>query len=159
MCDHLCFVISLQMARMRHDTFHFRLIMTKYICFDYKIVLYKFITMHYIFQLLVGSEDFDIRVFRADALVTEIAENEVLIMKIVWENDWLKIEQLWGFFIYSYCFLSFQTVTSLCHMHGSRFGYALANGTVGVYDRTARYWRIKVLNSGLFKLNLILFLM
>lgn len=30
-------------------------------------------------------------------------------------------------------------------MHGSRFGYALANGTVGVYDRTARYWRIKVL--------------
>lgn len=29
-------------------------------------------------------------------------------------------------------------------MHGSRFGYALANGTVGVYDRTARYWRIKV---------------
>lgn len=42
---------------------------------------------------------------------------------------------------------STQTVTSLCHMHGSRFGYALANGTVGVYDRTARYWRIKVLLS------------
>ena len=41
--------------------------------------------------------------------------------------------------------VSLQTVTSLCHMHGSRFGYALANGTVGVYDRTARYWRIKVL--------------
>lgn len=41
--------------------------------------------------------------------------------------------------------LFLQTVTSLCHMHGSRFGYALANGTVGVYDRTARYWRIKVL--------------
>lgn len=40
--------------------------------------------------------------------------------------------------------LSTQTVTSLCHMHGSRFGYALANGTVGVYDRAARYWRIKV---------------
>lgn len=29
-------------------------------------------------------------------------------------------------------------------MYGSRFGYALANGTVGVYDRSARYWRIKV---------------
>lgn len=41
-------------------------------------------------------------------------------------------------------FLCTQTVTSLCHMHGSRFGYALANGTVGVYDRAARYWRIKV---------------
>lgn len=32
-------------------------------------------------------------------------------------------------------------------MHGSRFGYALANGTVGVYDRAARYWRIKVSQS------------
>uniref|UniRef100_A0A6Q2YR38 Bardet-Biedl syndrome 2 protein homolog n=1 Tax=Esox lucius TaxID=8010 RepID=A0A6Q2YR38_ESOLU len=62
-------------------------------------------------ELLVGSEDFDIRVFKEDELVSEMAENE--------------------------------TVTSLCHMHGSRFGYALANGTVGVYDRTARYWRIK----------------
>ena len=29
-------------------------------------------------------------------------------------------------------------------MAEARFGYALANGTVGVYDRTARYWRIKV---------------
>ncbi len=65
-----------------------------------------------------------------------------------------------GIFFYTViAFCSFQTVTSLCHMHGSRFGYALANGTVGVYDRTARYWRIKVLNSGLFKLNLILFLL
>lgn len=48
---------------------------------------------------------------------------------------------------------SIQTVTSLCHMHGSRFGYALANGTVGVYDRTARYWRIKVPQS--YQPNLI----
>uniref|UniRef100_A0A3Q2DAX2 Bardet-Biedl syndrome 2 n=1 Tax=Cyprinodon variegatus TaxID=28743 RepID=A0A3Q2DAX2_CYPVA len=42
-----------------------------------------------------------------------------------------------------------ETVTSLCHMHGSRFGYALANGTVGVYDRTARYWRIKSKNHAM----------
>ncbi|XP_073707130.1 BBSome complex member BBS2 [Garra rufa] len=68
-------------------------------------------------ELLVGSDDFDIRVFREDELVTEMAENE--------------------------------TVTSLCHMHGSRFGYALANGTVGVYDRTARYWRIKSKNHAM----------
>uniref|UniRef100_A0A671M3Q8 Bardet-Biedl syndrome 2 protein homolog n=1 Tax=Sinocyclocheilus anshuiensis TaxID=1608454 RepID=A0A671M3Q8_9TELE len=46
-------------------------------------------------------------------------------------------------------FCSFQTVTSLCHMHGSRFGYALSNGTVGVYDRTARYWRIKSKNHAM----------
>ncbi|TRY66623.1 hypothetical protein DNTS_034060 [Danionella cerebrum] len=68
-------------------------------------------------ELLVGSEDFDIRVFKEDELVTEMAENE--------------------------------TVTSLCHMHSSRFGYALANGTVGVYDRTARYWRIKSKNHAM----------
>uniref|UniRef100_A0A3P9H6E4 Bardet-Biedl syndrome 2 protein homolog n=1 Tax=Oryzias latipes TaxID=8090 RepID=A0A3P9H6E4_ORYLA len=68
-------------------------------------------------ELLVGSEDFDIRVFKEDELVSEITENE--------------------------------TVTSLCHMHGSRFGYALANGTVGVYDRTARYWRIKSKNHAM----------
>ncbi|KAG9336957.1 hypothetical protein JZ751_029974 [Albula glossodonta] len=68
-------------------------------------------------ELLVGSEDFDIRVFKEDELVSEMSENE--------------------------------TVTSLCHMHGSRFGYALANGTVGVYDRTARYWRIKSKNHAM----------
>uniref|UniRef100_A0A3B5M9J8 Bardet-Biedl syndrome 2 n=1 Tax=Xiphophorus couchianus TaxID=32473 RepID=A0A3B5M9J8_9TELE len=68
-------------------------------------------------ELLVGSEDFDIRVFKEDQIVSELNENE--------------------------------TVTSLCHMHGSRFGYALANGTVGVYDRTARYWRIKSKNHAM----------
>ena len=31
-------------------------------------------------------------------------------------------------------------------MEDSKFGYALANGTVGVYDKAARYWRIKVRN-------------
>ena len=39
-----------------------------------------------------------------------------------------------------------EAVTSLKSLYGSRFGYALANGTVGVYDRSARYWRIKVRN-------------
>ncbi|XP_014849002.1 PREDICTED: Bardet-Biedl syndrome 2 protein [Poecilia mexicana] len=68
-------------------------------------------------ELLVGSEDFDIRVFKEDQLISELNENE--------------------------------TVTSLCHMHGSRFGYALANGTVGVYDRMARYWRIKSKNHAM----------
>lgn len=29
-------------------------------------------------------------------------------------------------------------------MSPTRFGYALANGTVGIYNQTARYWRIKV---------------
>ena len=63
-------------------------------------------------QLIVGSEDFDIRVFREDEILAEMTETEA--------------------------------ITSLCHMTDSRFGYALANGTVGVYDKSTRYWRIKV---------------
>ncbi|CAH1786241.1 unnamed protein product [Owenia fusiformis] len=65
-------------------------------------------------ELIVGSEDFDIRVFEEDIIMSEMTETEA--------------------------------ITSLCPMQGSRFGYALANGTVGVYDKTARYWRIKSKN-------------
>ena len=63
-------------------------------------------------QLLVGSEDFDIRVFKNEEIMFEISETEA--------------------------------VTALCPMQGSRFGYALANGTVGVYEKLSRWWRIKV---------------
>ncbi|XP_018410898.1 PREDICTED: Bardet-Biedl syndrome 2 protein [Nanorana parkeri] len=65
-------------------------------------------------ELLVGSEDFDIRVFKEDEIVAEMTETE--------------------------------TITALCPMYSSRFGYALSNGTVGVYDRMSRYWRIKSKN-------------
>ncbi|KAJ8298785.1 hypothetical protein KUTeg_022845 [Tegillarca granosa] len=63
-------------------------------------------------ELIVGSEDYDIRVFREDEIIAEMTETEA--------------------------------ITCLCPMVESRFGYALANGTVGVYDRSARYWRIKI---------------
>ncbi|XP_076802841.1 BBSome complex member BBS2-like [Clavelina lepadiformis] len=66
-------------------------------------------------ELIVGSEDFDIRVFQGEEIISEMTETEA--------------------------------VTGLCRISGSRFGYALANGTVGVYDRTARYWRIKSKNQ------------
>lgn len=68
-------------------------------------------------ELLVGSEDFDIRVFKDDEIIAEMTETEA--------------------------------VTSLKCLYGSRFGYALANGTVGVYDRSARYWRIKSKNQAI----------
>ena len=32
---------------------------------------------------------------------------------------------------------------------GSRFGYALANGTVGVYEKSSRWWRIKSKNQAI----------
>lgn len=66
-------------------------------------------------QLLVGSEDYDIRVFREDQLIAEMQETE--------------------------------TVTSLCPFVNSRFGYALSNGTVGMYERSTRNWRIKSRNN------------
>ncbi|XP_069822061.1 BBSome complex member BBS2 isoform X2 [Dendropsophus ebraccatus] len=65
-------------------------------------------------ELLVGSEDFDIRVFKEDEIVAEMTETE--------------------------------TITAMCPMYSSRFGYALSNGTVGVYERISRYWRIKSKN-------------
>ncbi|XP_058010818.1 Bardet-Biedl syndrome 2 protein isoform X2 [Ahaetulla prasina] len=63
-------------------------------------------------ELLVGSEDFDIRVFKEDEIVAEMSETEI--------------------------------VTALTAMSPTRFGYALANGTVGIYNQAARYWRIKI---------------
>ncbi|KAK3896155.1 hypothetical protein Pcinc_000175 [Petrolisthes cinctipes] len=68
-------------------------------------------------ELLVGSEDFDIRVFKHEEILFEMSETEA--------------------------------VTALCPMHGSRFGYALANGTVGVYEKLSRWWRIKSKNHAI----------
>ncbi|XP_041460099.1 Bardet-Biedl syndrome 2 protein homolog [Lytechinus variegatus] len=66
-------------------------------------------------QLVVGSEDYDIRVFQEDEIVSEMTETEA--------------------------------ITALCPMTDARFGYALANGTVGVYEKNSRYWRIKSKNQ------------
>ncbi|CAF0786537.1 unnamed protein product [Adineta ricciae] len=66
-------------------------------------------------ELVVGSEDYDIRVFREDQLIADMQETE--------------------------------TIVSICPLIGARFGYALGNGTVGIYERTNRNWRIKSRNS------------
>ncbi|GIZ04373.1 bardet-Biedl syndrome 2 protein [Caerostris extrusa] len=68
-------------------------------------------------ELIVGSEDFDIRVFRNDVIIAEITETEA--------------------------------VTGLCKVMGQHFGYALANGTVGVYKGLDRAWRIKSKNQAI----------
>ncbi|KAK6191700.1 hypothetical protein SNE40_003318 [Patella caerulea] len=65
-------------------------------------------------ELVVGSEDFDIRIFKEDEIIAEMTETE--------------------------------TITALCPMNDGKFGYALSNGTVGVYEKTSRYWRIKSKN-------------
>ena len=55
----------------------------------------------------MGSEDYEIRVFANDEILTEITETEA--------------------------------VTALVPVQDGRFGYALANGTVGVYEKTTRF--------------------
>ncbi|XP_059160639.1 Bardet-Biedl syndrome 2 protein homolog [Physella acuta] len=66
-------------------------------------------------ELIVGSEDYDIRVFKEDEIIAEMTETEV--------------------------------ITCLSNLMGTRFGYALSNGTVGVYETQSRCWRIKSKNK------------
>lgn len=75
-------------------------------------------------QLIVGSEDYDIRVFRNDVIIAEMTETEA--------------------------------VTGLCKVMGQHFGYALANGTVGVYKGLDRSWRIKVILFNIYNIGMIL---
>ena len=63
-------------------------------------------------ELIVGSEDYDIRVFHEDEMISEISEVDA--------------------------------VTSLCSLGRGRYGYALLNGIVGVYNGDNRLWRSKV---------------
>jgi Bardet-Biedl syndrome 2 protein len=39
-----------------------------------------------------------------------------------------------------------ETIVSICPLIGAKFGYALSNGTVGIYERSNRNWRIKSRN-------------
>ena len=62
-------------------------------------------------ELLVGSEDDDIRVFRGESILTEISETA--------------------------------TPLHLVAVRDTKFAYGLSNGTVGVYDKSIRLWRLK----------------
>ncbi|KAJ9522355.1 hypothetical protein QJQ45_008170 [Haematococcus lacustris] len=66
-------------------------------------------------ELLVGSDDFDLRVFRNEDILAEVSEADQFV--------------------------------GLCPVHLSHFGYALVNGTIGVYDRLDRIWRVKSKHS------------
>lgn len=68
-------------------------------------------------ELAVGSEDFDIRIFKDDEIINEMSETESII--------------------------------SLTKLNGTQFGYALANGSVGVYNKGIRAWRIKSKNTAM----------
>ena len=67
-------------------------------------------------QLVVGSEDCEIQVFKKDAIIFEMSETD--------------------------------KITCLCSLGPQLFAYALANGTVGVYQTNGeRLWRIKSKNN------------
>ena len=63
-------------------------------------------------ELLIGSEDYDIRIFHGDEMIGEISEADAVV--------------------------------SLCSLGMNKFGFALANGIVGVYAGEQRQWRSKV---------------
>ena len=80
-------------------------------------------------ELVVGSEDFEIRVC---CLCNHVVE----ILNQVFNNDEIVTE-----------ITETEAVTHLTAVQEGRFGYALANGTVGVYEKTTRWWRIKSKNQ------------
>ncbi|PNW81715.1 hypothetical protein CHLRE_06g257250v5 [Chlamydomonas reinhardtii] len=66
-------------------------------------------------ELLVGSDDFDVRIFVGEDVIAEVPEADQFV--------------------------------ALAAVVGSRFGYALVNGTIGMYDRLDRVWRVKSKHS------------
>ena len=82
--------------------------------------------------LLVGSEDYDIRVFQGDELINGQGQQIDITLRMQ-KNLFLPPE-----------LSEAEAVVCLHGVHGHRFGYALANGIVGVYGGEQRYWRIKV---------------
>uniref|UniRef100_A0A7S3GBK3 Bardet-Biedl syndrome 2 protein homolog n=1 Tax=Palpitomonas bilix TaxID=652834 RepID=A0A7S3GBK3_9EUKA len=65
-------------------------------------------------ELLVGSEDFEIRIYQDDEVLSEVTETDAVV--------------------------------GLSPLHHNRYGYALANGTIGVYEGSTRAWRVKSKN-------------
>lgn len=63
-------------------------------------------------EMVVGSDDYEIRVFKGEEVMNEATETD--------------------------------KISALCRITGdSRYGYALANGTIGVYNKYHRVWRTK----------------
>nr|BCL66158.1 Bardet-Biedl syndrome 2 protein [Volvox reticuliferus] len=66
-------------------------------------------------ELLVGSDDFDVRIFCGEDVIAEVPEADQFV--------------------------------ALAAVAGSQFGYALVNGTIGLYNRVERVWRVKSKHS------------
>ena len=89
-----------------------------------------FIRHHNVIQLVVGSEDFDLRIFDDTDLLNEFSENEVAFS---FHNYGIHVQQH-----------VFQAVTALCGMGSRSFAYAQNNGGIGMYASTQKKWTKKV---------------
>jgi Bardet-Biedl syndrome 2 protein len=89
-------------------------------------------------ELIVGSEDYDITVFRDEAILYEVRYGWSVFLvtsAFRFKNSHLCL-----------CFSETDVVTCVCGIYPHTFGYALMNGTVGVYHKQERIWRIKSKN-------------
>ncbi|CAM9311746.1 unnamed protein product [Scytosiphon promiscuus] len=79
-------------------------------------------------KLLVGSDDFEVRAFHREEVLREITEaDRVTHLESLEEQETASgAEGLTG---------------------GTKWAYGLANGTVGVYDKSRRMWRVKTKNQ------------
>ena len=66
-------------------------------------------------ELIVGSEDCEIRIFQDESVISEITESD--------------------------------SIAALTNIREYKYGFALENGTLGVYNRTKREWRKKQKNQ------------
>ncbi|CAM9568377.1 unnamed protein product, partial [Choristocarpus tenellus] len=83
-------------------------------------------------EILVGSEDFEIRAFKSEEVVSEITESDQVtalqpmgVGAGTGGGGWNESEGL----------------------NTTRWGYGLANGTVGLYNMGRRLWRVKTKNQ------------
>eukprot|EP00752_Nemacystus_decipiens_P014985 g13343.t1 len=76
-------------------------------------------------QLLVGSDDFEVRVFRREEVLSEITEADRVTHLKCLETG------------------RRGSTAEKEETMGTKWAYGLANGTVGVYDRSRRVWRVK----------------
>jgi Bardet-Biedl syndrome 2 protein len=65
-------------------------------------------------EMICGTEDFEMRVYRGEQVLKEITETDVVI----------RVQPV----------------------HKTRYAYALSSGTVGIYDKLTRAWRVKSKN-------------
>jgi Bardet-Biedl syndrome 2 protein len=97
-------------------------------------------------SLLVGSDDFEIRVFRGEEMIEEITEADRVHLLHTIDNTPSNASKAGAGSGNSNN--SGSSLSSIYGGAGSMFAYGLTNGTVGIYSNTkSRLWRVKTKNK------------